>query len=253
MKKTKSFYVSLAFALLIFTIPLIYVVFCKVNGYFIVPNLVIYYSAISLIAFGLASIFVFIKAIPGGIRVIFTSIILVCAFGFCFLCQGIGGNTEFDVYKGVEKIIAYNESLPPEDNYLYIETEGYGEFEDIVHYHYLSTGLFVQHSETKIIKYNDENFKKETERINAEMSFYEKAVDDSDPVPVFTVEGFDFRLEEIENHWYPKDMFFVGINKETKEIAYVKFYDDDLDSVWDFSELLYNDCGWKFIIKDRNK
>ena len=91
MKKTKSFYVSLAFALLIFTIPLIYVVFCKVNGYFIVPNLVIYYSAISLIAFGLASIFVFIKAIPGGIRVIFTSIILVCAFGFCFLCQGIGG------------------------------------------------------------------------------------------------------------------------------------------------------------------
>lgn len=256
MKKQTGYKISLILAFLLFAIPLIYVVFCWSNGYMILSKVFIVYSVISLIAFGVASIFVFIKSIPGVVKSIFTFIILVSAFLFCFLCQGIGGNTEFDVYKGIESIKEYNESLPPKeyrDIYRpYIETDGYGEFEEIVHYHYLSTGIFYQHSETEIIKYDEENFKKEVERINSKMSFYEKAVEKDEPVPVFTFEDFDFRLEK-KDSWYPREMYFVGINEETKEIAYVKFSDYDLDSVFDFCELLINDCGWSFVIKDRNK
>ena len=72
MKKTKSFYVSLVFSLLLFTIPLIYVVLCKVNGYLIIPNEFIFYFVIALMAFGISSIFVFLKAIPGCVKIIFT-------------------------------------------------------------------------------------------------------------------------------------------------------------------------------------
>ncbi len=256
MKKTKSFYASLVFALLLFTIPLIYVVFSKVNGYVIFPSEFMLYFVFALIAFGIASIFVFIKAIPGSIKVVATLIILVCVIGFSSFFKVIGGNTEFDAYKGIESVNKYNESLPPEDSRNiyepYIETDGYGEYEDIAHYHYLSTGFFWEQAETKILKYNSENFKKETERINTEMSFYEEAVEEDEPVPVFTFEGFNFRLQE-EGCWYPKEMCFVGINEETKEIAYVEFSDYDLDLVWDFYELLNNDCGWSFVIKARSK
>lgn len=255
MKKI-TYKISLVFALLLFVIPLIYVVFCMLNGYLILPRLFMFYFVISLIAFGLAAVFVFVKAVPNCIKVICTAIILVCTFVFCFLYQGILGNIEFDIYRGIESINKYNENLPSEDSRNvyepYIETDSYGEYEDIVHYHYFSTGLFWQHAESKILKYNSENFKKETERINTEMSFYEKAVEEDEPVPVFTIEGFDFRLRK-ECLLYPKEMYFVGINEARKEIAYVEFSDYDLDSVWEFYELLNNDCGWDYIIKDREK
>ncbi len=260
MKKQPTYKISLTLALLLFAIPLTYVVFCIVNGYIILPGEFMFYFVISLVAFGFASIFVFIKAIPGGIKVMFTSIILVCTVGFSLFSYFMLGHIEFDVYKGLESINAYNESLPSEESRdfyrPYVETDNYGDFEDITYYHHCFIGLFGQMAETKIIKYNDVNFQKETDRISNELYFYEQSVDffSSDPVPIFSLEGFDFRLERRYDYMlYPAEMNFVGINEKTKEIAYVKFFDYDLDSVWDFTELLNYNCGWKYIIKDRNK
>jgi len=259
MKKQPTYKISLTFALLLFTIPLIYAVFCKVNGYIILPRMFIVYSVISLIAFSVASIFVFVKAIPGGIKVMFTFLILVFTAIFSLFSYGMLGHVEFDVYEGIENINAYNESLPPEENRNffepYVETESYGEFEDVTYYHYLSTGMFQQMAETTIIKYDEVNFQKETDKISSEKYFYEKSADvfASDPVPVFSFAGFNFRLEKRTEYWYPKEMNFVGINEETKEIVYVHFFDFDLDSVWDFADLLDSYCGWRYVIKDREK
>ena len=252
MKKTKSFYVSLVSALLIFTIPLIYVVLCKVNGYLIILNEFILYFVIALIAFGISSIFVFLKVIPGCVKIIFTLIILVFAFGLFSAFNYFGGSIEFDIYRGIEGINEYNGSLSPDESGLYVETENYGDFEDITYYCYNLTGIFPMSTKTKIIKYDDVNFQKEVDKINNEMSFYDSPVGYGEPIPVFSFEGFDFRLEKA-GLWYPKEMYFVGINDDTNEIAYVFFQDYESDTVWEYKDFLNSYAGWSYVIKDREK
>lgn len=254
MKKQPTYKISLTFALLLFTIPLIYAVFCKVNGYIILPRMFIFYSVISLIAFSVASIFVFVKAIPGGIKVMFTFLILSATVFSCLWLNGIGGHVKFEVYEGLKEIKNYNENLEGHLSAFVkeVETDDYGKFEDISHYYYRSTGIFCQLSTTTIVKYSDGNFKNAVENVNSENSWCTEAVVEDDPVPVFSFEGFDFRLTVCDND-YPKAMYFIGMNDETNEIAYVFFEDWDLDSVWDFTDLLDSYCGWRYIIKDREK
>ena len=61
--------------------------------------------------------------------------------------------------------------------------------------------------------------------------------------PEFQLDGFRFRTVEGEN--YPHEMLFVGNSDDTGEIAYIYFYDQDLDIVPQGAAALLRDCsGW---------
>ena len=61
--------------------------------------------------------------------------------------------------------------------------------------------------------------------------------------PEFQLDGFRFRTAEGEN--YPHEMLFVGNSDDTGEIAYIYFYDQDLDIVPQGAAALLRDCsGW---------
>ena len=61
--------------------------------------------------------------------------------------------------------------------------------------------------------------------------------------PEFELDGFRFRSVAGEN--YPHEMLFVGTSDETGEIAYIYFYDSDLDSVSrGAAALLREYTGW---------
>lgn len=253
MKKTKSFYVSLVFSLLILVVPVIYFLYHKLNGHVIdIRNFV---TEVSFYAFLLSMLFVLIKKIPDKVKVVFTLIILLATSVFCTYVGLLGGYVDFEALKGIEEIAEYNAELPPEDDRYYfekeIETDSYGVFEDIACYRYLSTGVFQQRSFVSIVKYSDTHFENEVKSINTSKSFYDEAVLDGDPIPVFTYDGFDFRLEKNEDYYYPKQMDFIGINKETNEIAYVYFEDMDLDGVWSFENLMEVYAGWHLIEEER--
>lgn len=256
MNKKPSFYVSLVFTLLTFSLNVVYIAYLKLNNYVISPDDFIFKLIIS--AFVVSVIITAIKKIPSAVKIIFT-VLIFCITAFASLwLNGVGGNTYFKVYKGIDGINAYNETIG-ENHVVYyddeINAEDYGEFEDITCYDYVSTGIFQQLSVTVIVKYDDLNFEKEVKRINEEYDFYKKAVIEDEPDPVFTFEGFDFRLVkgDYATYWYPKDLNFIGINDATNEIAYVSFQDDDLDGVWEFEDLLYSYAGWYYITEEWEK
>lgn len=109
--------------------------------------------------------------------------------------------------------------------------------------------IFSQEAYTTIVKYDKDNFQSQKSNIESNHKFYSVPVDDGDAEPIFSYEGFSFRVELSD--WYPKEMNLVGINDSTNEIAFITFYDYDLDTIDDYEEFLEYYCGWRYVIKER--
>ena len=249
MKKTKSFYVSLVFSLLILIIPVVHFVYHKTNGHLVEINNII--TDTSLVAFALSILFVLIKKIPNTVKIVITVVILCATSFLCYWLNGVGGYTVFESYNGIEEIESYNEIF--EDDYPFryediykseLDIISYGDFEDIAHYYYFSAGIFQQIGLTTIVEYDDENFKIETEKLKPQVDFYLEKNENT-----FKYEGFDFILlaQADENNLYPEEINYIGINESTKEIAYVC----SMFAIEEDAELLEIDCGWRYVIEER--
>ncbi len=256
MKRKPSFYISLGFSLMTFSVNVVFIAYLKINDYLLSAQSILIH--IIFAAFVISMLFTVVTKIPDAVKIIITLLIFcVTAFG-SFWFNGVGGNTYFKAYNGIDEIKAYNEAIGKNHVVYYdtkIEADFYGDFEDITCYDYIKTGIFQQLAVTVIAKYDEAEFKKEVKRINKENAFYKSAVLEDEPIPVFSFEDFDFRLVKGEyvTYWYPKDLYFIGINDTTNEIAYVSFQDDELDSVWEFENLIYSYAGWHYVIKYREK
>lgn len=56
------------------------------------------------------------------------------------------------------------------------------------------------------------------------------------------VDDFTF---EMYSEWYPKCIYFIGVNDKTNEIAYIYFEDTDLDEInMPYSMFINSYCGW---------
>lgn len=65
--------------------------------------------------------------------------------------------------------------------------------------------------------------------------------------PEFEMDGFCFRAVEGEDD--PHQMLFIGTSDATGEIAYIYFYDQDLDQVpQGIVQLLKEDSGWNEVV-----
>lgn len=221
-----------------------YLIFCGVKSH--IPSQVICIAFI--ISFALSLVFILIKKIPNFVKIIISSILVIFTFSSCFFLSLIGGYIEFKAYEDSKAIQEYeaNKGVEQFDDDI---TYDYGNYEDIAYYTYLSTGIFQQEAKTLICKYDDTNFENKVNSINSEYKFFLYPVDDEEPKSIFTHNGFNFRLimTDTTREWYPKEMHFIGINNDTNEVAYVVFNDSDLDSVWDYHDLIEYDCGWKYI------
>lgn len=223
-----------------------YLVYCKINCYFISTELLIFI----IIGFILSLIPALIKKIPTTLKTICSvAILAVTAFAFCFFYT-LGGNTEFRSYNFAEIVESYKSDDAPtafSDEERFINEID----ENSTAYKYFSTGLFQQLSYTIITKYDEDDFNEKIAEIDEKYSFCEKTADDGEDCP-FNCWEFNFRLIYSSDNSYPKQMRFIGINDTTKEIAYITFEDGEIDSVSDFSGLLANSCGWMYIANERN-
>ena len=253
MKRNVSFKVGLTFSLL----PLLFLVGCicvYINGSYIL-NFEILAFPLGLIAVSL--VFCLIKKMPSFLKCAVPILLFILSFAYYGLLF-MSGHEEFRVYDSLEEMEEYNGSLEGKPSYeLFdspeIDIAEYGDFSDIAYYKYHFHSIFADLAHTVIAQYTQENFEKTVKDIEDKYSFAKASVKEEDPVPVFSLEDFDFRLisHEYLTESYPKSLSFIGINEKTREIAYVSFENMDLDSISDFSDFMSRACGWRYIMKER--
>ena len=64
----------------------------------------------------------------------------------------------------------------------------------------------------------------------------------------FELDGFEFQMLSLSEYglYYPKEMVFIGVSEEDNAIAYVYYYDFDLDYIsQSFPDFLIEECGWE--------
>ena len=244
MRKSKAYIFSLIATGIIASIPILYIIICLICSY--IPSWLLLSIPVSAIFLSLPM--VLIKKLHGAIRVILSSFVLISTLvSFAFL-GFFGPTVEFRSFENAEEINEYynkNDSLNDDFDF-----EKFGKYESIESYKYHSMAIFSQEAYTTIVKYDKDNFESKKSNIESNHKFYSVPVDDEEAEPVFSYEGFSFRVEISD--WYPKEMNLVGINEATNEIAFITFYDYDLDTIDDYEEFLEYYCGWRYVIKERN-
>ena len=244
MRKSKAYIFSLIAVGIIASIPILYIIICLICSY--IPSWHLISIPVSAIILSLPV--VLIKKLNGAVRVILSSFLLILTLvSFAFL-GFLGPTVEFRSFDDAAEIHEYynkNDSLNDDFDF-----EKFGKYESIESYKYHSMAIFSQEAYTTIVKYDKDNFESKKSNIESNHQFYSVPVDDEEAEPVFLYEGFSFRVEISD--WYPKEMNLVGINEATNEIAFITFYDYDLDTIDDYKEFLDYYCGWRYVIKERN-
>lgn len=244
MRKSKAYIFSLIAIGMIASIPILYIIICLIFSY--IPSWLLLSIPVSAILLSLPM--VLIKKLHSAIRVILSSFLLILTLvSFAFL-GFFGPTVEFRSFDNAEEINEYynkNDSLNDDFDF-----EKFGEYKNISNYKFHSMAIFSQEAYTTIVKYDEDKFDSEKSNIESNHNFYSVPTDDEEAEPVFLYGGFNFKVEISD--WYPKEMNLIGINEATNEIAFITFYDYDLDSISDYEEFLEYDCGWRYIIKERN-
>lgn len=244
MRKNKSFIFGITISLIIAAIAVTDTIYCLAKSFIVPSSLTLFL----VVAFAVSLLFSFIKKIPDVMRVVLTMILLLLTTAVYIFFTLFGPTIEFRAFENEKEInIYYNENNRDYDDFNF---EKYGNYESISNYKYHSIGIFSQEAYTTILKYNEDNFEAEKRKIENSYKFYSTPIENDGADPVFSYEGFDFRIEICD--WYPKEMNLVGINEETLEIAYISFQDYDLDSMSDYEWFLDFYCGWQYIVKERN-
>ncbi|MBQ3110957.1 MAG: hypothetical protein IJC69_07440 [Clostridia bacterium] len=87
---------------------------------------------------------------------------------------------------------------------------------------------------TLIVKYAPEEYKREKLETNSEHS----------SLAYFEFDGFNFRV--VDTNYHPKRQFYTATSDSTYEIAYIFYYDDDIDYIdVSYQEFLLRECGWE--------
>lgn len=146
------------------------------------------------------------------------------------LCSCIKTDNNIDNY--VDDIKAYEASsfMPNLDNI--------GKYNDVEYFSRKDESIFPEYSIQLIVKYDEEEFLKEKEKLNTAYTYLDvpQKADFDDtvytiPIEEFSAAGFDFKIAEFEDTVYPKNFGMVGTSDEKFEIVYLWIYAPDLDYI----------------------
>lgn len=158
---------------------------------------------------------------------------------FAWNLFGFRASTKSEYY---EEIASASDYLPTVDSLPEHKSVEYKYFED----HML---IFTSQAYTMIVEYDEDTYK--SQRNIAHLPFenidnwttYDGEVNrvttNIDPIEL---DGFSFKMY---SEWYPKYIYFIGINDETNQVAYIYFEDTDLDVIdMPYSTFIRTYCGW---------
>lgn len=167
-------------------------------------------------------------------------IVMVIAFILCITgCSN--SSSKIDNYLNTGKTIDSNaKDIMP-------ELEDLPEYEEIQYrYTHKSLLIFESDSVALIVKYDDNTFESEKKKIDEQYTFLDKKIkssfDESKyyiPEYEFSLRSYDFRVvdeNDTSNTEFPKSFGIIGVSEDKKSIAYLYFYDSDLDYIGDEDE-----------------
>ena len=167
-------------------------------------------------------------------------IVMVITFILCITgCSNSSSNVENYLNSGTRIDSKAKDIMP--------ELEDLPEYENIKYkYTHESMLIFESHSVALIVGYDDNTFESEKEKLDEQYTFLDKKIksnfDESKyyiPEYEFSVESYNFRVIDengTSNTKFPKFFGMIGISEENKSIAYLYFYDEDLDYIGEENE-----------------
>lgn len=218
-----------------------------VNGTIIVTYFVIPISAIILLA---ANIF----SGSGKLFKAFIGFLITIAFFVSFgICYVIGTHEMLTIKADGDIDETYTEvcngfNVMP-------KIEELSNYTKLEHYDYYSSTLmiFTCDADTLIVHYDRDEYEKQKKMLEERYVFE----NDNEYIDEYScnVGGYFVRILDNDGEYrgvieYPKKMVMIATNDQECTIAYVAFYDDDLDYIESLETFLLNDCGWKHILED---
>lgn len=131
-----------------------------------------------------------------------------------------------------------------------------GQPQEIRYHSFFNTYACIFDSDCYLLfcKYSDGDYQRQKDQLEACYTFQTETISSNGYCvdPSYSIDGYEFRFlsfdcEEYQYLIYPKSMAMVGTNDSTKEIVYLRYYDDDLDYISSFEEHFLNDFGWKYL------
>lgn len=167
-------------------------------------------------------------------------ILAIVVGGFFAWCMfGSRTSTKSTYY---EEIATTDGGLPTVDSLPEHISVEYKYFEDYML-------IFTSKAYTMIIEYDEDIYNEQKEIAHLpfenidEWTTYNREDDEiiTNTSPI-ELDGFSFKMF---SEYYPKEIYFIGTNDETNQIAYIYFEDDDLDTISvSYSTFIRNSCGW---------
>lgn len=127
-------------------------------------------------------------------------------------------------------------------------------------YNHASIILFETDTIMLVVSYDEETYKKEKEKLAEKYKFLDhKVVSDFDknkyyiPEYQFSINNYDFQVADGNDNYqaeYPKSFGMIGISDNKKSIAYLYFYDYDLDYIQSDNENPMSDFVKKYFKYD---
>lgn len=167
----------------------------------------------------------------GKMRKKFFSIVLII-LPFCFIgCSKSNSNIDEYLNSG-EVIDNFAKSFMPKIEEL--------PESNTIEYRYTNNSIIISQSDSiaLVVSYDDSTYEKE--KLNGQYTYLDKPVYDYDidsfliPENEFKVNSYTFRVASGNDSYtadYPKSFGMVGTSDEKKSIAYLYFYDSDLDYI----------------------
>lgn len=112
--------------------------------------------------------------------------------------------------------------------------------------------FFQSHAYILIVSYDDETYLHRKAQLEQDYTYLTDTFEGKDESgghqPQFDLDGFHFRAVKSEEWDYAevKYMFFIGTSNSRNEIAYIYYYDQDLDYIAsDLPSFVVEETGWK--------
>ncbi|MTI71875.1 MAG: hypothetical protein FH751_16625 [Firmicutes bacterium] len=160
-------------------------------------------------------------------------IIILIVFVVCFTgCSKSSSNIENYLNSGSQIDLIAKDIMPNLDDL--------PEYQNIT-YKYTHRSIFVFESDSValIVNYDDKTFKREKQKLAGKYIFLDENYDLNDyesediiPEYEFTINSYTFKVVVgKDNTQFPKSFGMIGTSEEKKSIAYLYFYDMDLDYI----------------------
>lgn len=106
--------------------------------------------------------------------------------------------------------------------------------------------IFESHAYILIAEYSDAEYA--ARKTELDSRYIWRTDEDRGVSCQFILDGFRFRT--VEGGRYPKEMLFIGTSDESGEIAYIYFWDPDLDDVSpSVEDFLTDETGWRKVVR----